>query len=93
MRRALDDPLLRAWAALVALSLASTLAAVAVESAAAAPGLRAALGGAILAIAGLKARQIALRYLGLERAPFWRRGFGAAMWGFLALLLGLFLAG
>lgn len=94
--RAARDPLLRAWAGLAALSLASTLAALAVEALEGGPldgrAARAALAAAILAFAGLKARLILERYLGLADAPFWRRGFAVAAWAFLALLLALFLA-
>ena len=89
--RAARDPLLRAWGGLAALSLASTLAALA-AGAFDAGAARAALAAAILACAGLKARLILERYLGLADAPFWRRGFAVSLWLFLALLLGLFLA-
>ncbi|MDZ7711339.1 MAG: nitric oxide reductase F protein [Roseovarius sp.] len=84
----LNDPLLRAWAALIGLSLGSTLLALGVLP----PGLTVLSGVLILALAWLKARVILARYLGLADAPFWRRGFEMSLAGFCLLLLGLYLA-
>ena len=68
----------RAWALLVALSLASTLCA--------ASGLA---GGRlvlpVLALAGLKAHVILRSFLGLQEAPAWLRAFDL---GLAALLIG-----
>jgi len=83
----LRDPLLRAWAALLALSLGST----AVSLWHWPPGLTAVGGGIILTLAWLKARVILGRYLGLAAAPFWRRGFNLSLALFCLLLLGLYL--
>lgn len=83
----LRDPLLRAWLALIGLSLGSTLIALWHW-----PGALAALAGAlILTLAWLKARIILARYLGLAAAPFWRRGFDIALAAFCLLLLALYL--
>ncbi|MDT8346028.1 MAG: cytochrome C oxidase subunit IV family protein, partial [Thermohalobaculum sp.] len=70
MRGLIHDPLWRAWALLLALGAATTLAA-------AAGGRLAApmLGAVILGLAGAKARLILARYLGLADAPVWLRGF------------------
>jgi hypothetical protein len=72
-------PLVRAWALLAALSLATTALTVAAGDGQPHP----ALAGALLALAGLKAAVILRRYLGLAAAPVWRRGFETV----LALLL------
>jgi len=45
----------------------------------------------ILTFAWLKARVILSYYLGLNAAPFWRRGFGISLGIFCLLLLGLYL--
>lgn len=75
------DPLLLAWAALVALSLAGA-------------GLSLVPAGPMvslpaLALAFFKGRLILHRYLGLARAPRWRRGFDLVLAGFCLLLAGL----
>ena len=83
----MTDPLTRAWLALIALGLATTVLA--------ARGTEAGtlwLGALILAIAFLKMRLILTRYLGLADAPFWRRGFDATLGLFVLLLLGLYAA-
>jgi len=87
MIRALCDPLIRAWAWLVGLGLATAAGARLIELGLPAP----ALGVAVLAVAFVKARLILGRYLGLDRAPAWRRAFVAALGAFLALLCGLYL--
>ncbi|MDO5620849.1 MAG: cytochrome C oxidase subunit IV family protein [Paracoccus sp. (in: a-proteobacteria)] len=46
----------------------------------------------ILLLAGLKAVAILCDYLHLRDAPRWRRGFGLAIWGFLVVVAGLYLA-
>lgn len=87
MMRLVRDRLLRGWAALVALGAGTGLAALGIEAGLWAPPL----GAAILTLAWLKARLILARYLGLDEAPAWRRGFDTAVAAFLLLLLGLYL--
>ena len=55
-------------------------------------GFSAGAGTLILTFAWLKARLILGRYLRLDAAPFWRRGFGISLGLFCLLLLGLYLA-
>lgn len=88
-----SDPLLRAWAWLMALSLGSTLIAVQVGSGQLQGLMLSASGAAILALAWLKARIILARYLGLAQAPFWHRGFATVMALYCAGLLALYLIG
>lgn len=80
--KALGDPMARAWLALVLLSAASTVLASHRSGAAMA---------AILAFAGIKARLVLVRYLGLDRADAVRRGFDLIL-GLLIALMGLLLA-
>ncbi|MAN99693.1 MAG: nitric oxide reductase F protein [Roseovarius sp.] len=83
----LRDPLLRAWGWLIGLSLCSTGVSLWHWPATLTP-----LAGAlILTLGWLKARVILGRYLGLEAAPFWRRGFDIALALSCLLLLGLYL--
>ncbi|MGR3462119.1 MAG: nitric oxide reductase F protein [Roseovarius sp.] len=82
------DPLLRAWAVLIGLSLGSTALSLWLWP----PGLTAIAGVSILTLAWLKARVILAQYLGLAQAPFWRRGFEIALALFCLVLLGLYLA-
>lgn len=83
----LRDPLLRAWGWLIGLSLCSTAVSLWHW-----PATLTALAGAlVLSLGWLKARVILGRYLGLEAAPFWRRGFDIALALFCLLLLGLYL--
>ena len=87
MKAVRTDPLLCAWAALIALSGCS-----AVVSALVGEGLnRSVAGAAILLLALLKSRVILSRYLGLWQAPGWLRGFSITLSFFAALLLGLYL--
>lgn len=86
-----DDPLRRAWATLILLSAAAT--ALALLRPLMGPWGDAAAGAAIIALAGLKARVILGRYLGLDAVPGARRGFDAALGGFAVAALVLFLAG
>ena len=81
------DILWRSWAWLLALSLASTAAALAVESG----GSSRLAGAVILLLAYLKARLILANYLGLAGAPSWLRGFNLVIGLFMALLLALYL--
>ncbi|WP_294608354.1 nitric oxide reductase F protein [Roseovarius sp.] len=80
-------PLLRAWAALMCLSLGATLISLWHWP----PALEAVAGVLVLSLAWLKARIILSSYLGLDAAPFWRRGFGMSLGAFCLLLLGLYL--
>lgn len=89
----MTDPLLRAWAWLVALSVGSTILALAVSRGALSEAGSAAAGAAILLLAWAKAEVIAARYLGLAQAPFWHRGFRLVLGLYAAGLLGLFLLG
>ncbi|MCF3973527.1 nitric oxide reductase F protein [Paracoccus salsus] len=81
------DPLLRAWVALIGLSLGSTTLTLWHWP----PKFAALAGALILTLGWLKARVILSRYLGLAAAPFWRRGFELALAMFCLLLLGLYL--
>ncbi len=74
----------------MALCLASTLLAMAVEGGRPA-GMLAIPGIAILVLAWLKARLILAAYLGLAAAPFWRRGFEIALAAYGLLLAALYL--
>ncbi len=85
MHRLVNDPLLRAWGALMALIAAATAIALTPLPAGWPEALRGAL---ILLIAALKARIILSRYLGLWRAPWWLGGFSGAV---ALLLIALFL--
>lgn len=80
--------LFAAWLGLVGLSLGSTL--LSLPAIGRGPGW--ALGLCVLILAGLKARIILSRYLGLAAAPFWQRGFDISLVLFCGLLLGLYLA-
>ncbi|NIA69714.1 nitric oxide reductase F protein [Pelagibius litoralis] len=83
----IGDSLWRGWAGLLILSLASTLAAQWVGAGIATP----LIGALILALAYFKARLILSRYLGLAATPFWNRGFGMVLGGYMAGLLVLYL--
>ena len=87
MKALFYDPLCRAWAWLLLLSLLSTAAALSVSAGLAGP----LAGAAILALALLKARLILARYLGLSRTPYWRRGFDWVLGGYMLGLLTLYL--
>ena len=81
------DPLTRAWTALLLLTLSSGALASALDAGFSAPWI----GAAILALATQKARVILGAYLGLDEAPFWRRGFDWALVSFALVLLGVYL--
>ncbi|WP_170441006.1 cytochrome C oxidase subunit IV family protein [Ruegeria arenilitoris] len=78
------DRLARAWAGLIALSLASALLTLVPVG----PRL---VGGGILLLALFKARIILARYLDLERSPAWLRGFTMVLSSFAALIFALYL--
>lgn len=82
------DPLLRAWAWLVALSIGSTIVALTVTR------LQVTVAGVvILTLAWLKARVILARYLGLAGVPAIAFGFGLVLGLFMLACLALYLAG
>ncbi|WP_170367416.1 cytochrome C oxidase subunit IV family protein [Ruegeria arenilitoris] len=78
------DRLTRAWAGLIALSLASALLTLM-------PVGSRPVGGGILLLALFKARVILARYLDLERSPAWLRGFTLVLSTFAALIFALYL--
>jgi len=88
-----SDPLGRAWAALVALSLGSTMIATLVGRGALTGAEVTGAGAVILLLAWAKARVILDRYLGLAAAPFWHRGFSIVLGLYCAGLLALYLMG
>lgn len=90
-KRALSDPLVRAWLALIALSGIAT--AVALLRPDAPPWATTVAGAAILGLAWLKARVILDRYLDLAGHPSARRGFGAALGAFALAALVLYALG
>jgi len=79
------DPLIRAWALLIVLSLAGVGVTVLPD--------HKALAVVVLALSLAKARLILHRYLGLAVAPRWRRGFDSLILGFVALIAVLALIG
>lgn len=81
------DPLLRAWGALIGLSLGATVISLWHWP----PEAEAGAGMLVLSLAWLKARIILTSYLRLDAAPFWRRGFAISLGVFCLLLLGLYL--
>jgi len=81
--------LIQAWITLVVLSFGTVL--IASSDASGRGGLIAAAG--VLALAGLKARVILARYLGLSGARFWLRAFDLAIGLFLALSFALYAFG
>lgn len=82
-------PIMEAWVTLTALSAATALLTVV----RAASEYRTGIAAAVLVLAGLKARVILARYLGLGGSRFWMRTFELAIGGFLAGAYGLYLAG
>lgn len=81
--------LIEAWAALVVLSLGTVL--IASNDG---PGRTGAIAaGCVLVLAGLKARMILARYLGLAGSRFWTRSFDLAIGLFLGLSFALYLFG
>lgn len=89
------DKLTRAWVFLLLLSTVSTAVAILIDRGTAqdATGwINAAAGAVILGLALIKGRIILSRYLGLDSAPFWRRGFNFGLTVYALVLLGLYLA-
>jgi len=79
--------LIEAWTALIVLSLSTVLLA----SRGGPAGPFVALG--VLVLAGMKARMILARYLGICGSRFWTRTFDLVIGLFLALCFGLYLFG
>lgn len=79
----------QAWITLAALSAATTL----LTLYRAGNEARSIIAAAVLLLAGLKARVILSRYLGLGTSRFWMRTFDLAIGGFLVVAYGLYLAG
>lgn len=77
----------KAWAVLLALSLATAAMTLASFSSAAV------MGGALLALSGLKARTILTEYLELKHSKFWRRLFDLVIGLFLMIAFVLYAAG
>lgn len=81
--------LVQAWGALVVLSIGTVL----IASAGASGRGGAFMAAGVLALAGLKARVILARYLGLAGSRFWMRTFDLVIGIFLALAFGLYALG
>jgi hypothetical protein len=81
--------LVEAWVALVVLSVGTALLATADTSSRGATVVAA----GVLVLAGLKARVILARYLGLASTRFWTRAFDMAIGLFLALSFALYTFG
>ena len=77
------DPLMQAWAALVALSGAVTLASA---------WRGRAVGALILCAGAAKARIILMRYMGVGAVPAWRRFFDAMLGAVTLLMLAVYAA-
>ncbi len=89
MRRLRADPLLRTWVVLLVLSASGTMLAQLPDF-----GRISGLAGTlILGLSALKARLIALHYLGLADAPAWRGAAVAIIVVTTCLLALLYLAG
>jgi len=81
--------LVQAWVALLILSFCTVLIASTGKSALAAGWIAA----SVLILAGLKARIILARYLGLAGSRFWTRVFDLVVGLFLAIAFGVYLLG
>lgn len=91
----LNDKLFRAWVLLLLFSAVSTGVAVMIDRGKTPDDtgwITAIAGVIILGLAVIKGRIILSRYLGLENAPFWRRGFNLGLTIYALVLLGLYLA-
>ncbi|WP_254443464.1 cytochrome C oxidase subunit IV family protein [Ruegeria atlantica] len=78
-----NNPLIKAWFALLGLSLGSALLTMT-------PVPPAVMGGGILLLALIKGRIILARYLELAHSPAWLRGFTIVLTGFAVLIFGLY---
>jgi hypothetical protein len=81
--------LIEAWAMLIVVSLGTVLLATAGFAADSATGVAA----CVLVLAGLKARVILVRYLGLARSHFWTRAFDLVIGLFLSIAFALYVFG
>jgi hypothetical protein len=81
--------LLAAWIALVVFSIGTVL----IASIGASWDRGALIAAGVLALAGLKARVILARYLGLSDSRFWTHTFDLVIGAFLALAFGLYVFG
>lgn len=84
-----ERDLVKAWGALVVLSIGTV--AIALVGASGERGVLAA--AAVLALAGIKAHVILTRYLGLSGSRFWTLTFDLAIGIFLAVAFGLYAFG
>ena len=82
----MSDPLFRAWAVLIALSLGSTVLSVVPDGSAS----HWVIGLGMLGLSWAKARVILLDYLGLRPANAWRQGFMLALSVLVVLFAVLF---
>ncbi len=78
----------RAWAFLLAASIATTALTLVTRGDA-----RLAVCGALLVLAGIKARTILSRYLELRHSAFWMRSFGTAISLFLMVVFAFYVIG
>jgi len=81
--------LIEAWVALVVLSAGTTVMTLLEVTGPA----RTLIAAGVLGLAGLKARVILARYLGLRQTRFWTRMFDAAIAAFLTIAFSLYLFG
>lgn len=81
--------MIRGWVALVTLSALTTLLTLPRTSGT----TRLVAGALVLVFAGLKARVILRRYLGLSASAFWSRAFDIVIFLFLLLAYGVYLLG
>ncbi|MBL4750484.1 MAG: nitric oxide reductase F protein [Amylibacter sp.] len=84
--------LTHAWLVLLALSAVSTLVSIAVSQGILSGYMATTGGAAILMLGWVKACIILSRYLGLNRAPSWLRGFETVLVFYSLLLLCFYLA-
>lgn len=85
----LPRDLVTAWTGLIALSIGTVLLASLGTSA----GRGSLVAAGVLALAGVKARVILARYLGLSCSRFWTRCYDLALTMFLALAFALYAFG
>ncbi len=81
--------LIEAWAALVALSMGTA----ALTMFRVSGSTRTTIAAGVLALAGLKARMILIRYLRLNQSRFWMRLFDMVLATFLGLAFAAYLLG
>lgn len=81
--------LIEAWLVLVVLSAGTTILTLIEASA----SYRLIIGGGVLVLAGLKARVILTRYLGLGRSRFWKQMFDVLLFIFLSIAYLIYVLG